>query len=314
MDAIVVGCGVSGLSCGIRLQKAGFNVTILARDLPPHTTSNVAAAIWYPYRAYPLDRVLGWSRSSLDIFYGLCDQLQAGVRPITLLQPFDSPAPDPWWRDVVRRFERAAPDQLPPGMVDGYVFEVPLIETPIYMSYLLDRFTALGGQVRQTVVDDLRALCRQHRLVVNCSGVWARDLAADAEVFPIRGQVVRSAGSPLAANLFYEPEGLPPVYRFARADGHILGGTTDEGVWDTAPNTSTTTDIIARLRRLLPDLGDVDVIESVAGLRPGRREVRLERETVDGATLIHNYGHGGAGFTLSWGCAGEVVELACHTS
>ena len=46
-----------------------------------------------------------------------------------------------------------------------------------------------------------------------------------------------------------------------------------------------------------------------AGLRPFRAEsVRLEH--VSGTAIIHNYGHGGAGVTFSWGCAGEVAELA----
>ena len=57
MEVVVVGCGVSGLSCGIRLLEAGFDVQIWARDLPLRTTSNIAAAIWYPYKAYPQELV-----------------------------------------------------------------------------------------------------------------------------------------------------------------------------------------------------------------------------------------------------------------
>ena len=52
------------------------------------------------------------------------------------------------------------------------------------------------------------------------------------------------------------------------------------------------------------------MVEDLVGLRPGRMEVRLEREEKNGKYLIHNYGHGGSGVTLSWGCADEVVELA----
>ena len=50
---IVVGAGVIGLSCAVRLLEAGHRVDVLARDLPRETTSAVAAAIWYPYRAWP---------------------------------------------------------------------------------------------------------------------------------------------------------------------------------------------------------------------------------------------------------------------
>jgi len=46
------------------------------------------------------------------------------------------------------------------------------------------------------------------------------------------------------------------------------------------------------------------------GLRPSRKEVRLEIESLSsGRWAIHNYGHGGAGVTLSWGCADEVTRI-----
>ena len=38
--------------------------------------------------------------------------------------------------------------------------------------------------------------------------------------------------------------------------------------------------------------------------------MRLDKELISGRPLIHNYGHGGSGVTLSWGCADSVVELA----
>jgi D-amino-acid oxidase len=55
-----------------------------------------------------------------------------------------------------------------------------------------------------------------------------------------------------------------------------------------------------------------DVIAQRVGLRPYRRAgIRLESARLgDGRPVIHNYGHGGAGFTLSWGCAEEVCRLA----
>jgi D-amino-acid oxidase len=46
-------------------------------------------------------------------------------------------------------------------------------------------------------------------------------------------------------------------------------------------------------------------------LRPGRPQVRVEASLLrDGRTVVHNYGHSGAGFLLSWGCALDVVDLA----
>ncbi|MCH9682130.1 MAG: FAD-binding oxidoreductase, partial [Deltaproteobacteria bacterium] len=68
---VVVGCGVAGLSCAVLLAEAGHQVEIWARALPPRTTSNVAAAFWYPYQAFPRDRVLGWARASYRRFEAL---------------------------------------------------------------------------------------------------------------------------------------------------------------------------------------------------------------------------------------------------
>ena len=61
MRVIVVGAGVIGLSCAVRLAEGGYDVAVFARDLPLETTSAVAAAIWYPYLSAPEDRVAAWS-------------------------------------------------------------------------------------------------------------------------------------------------------------------------------------------------------------------------------------------------------------
>lgn len=69
----------------------------------------------------------------------------------------------------------------------------------------------------------------------------------------------------------------------------------------------------ARLHRRvnlpLPDL-DASPVRFVAGLRPKRRgSYRLEGVRQGQKLVIHNYGHGGAGITLCWGCAEEVLDL-----
>jgi hypothetical protein len=105
MHVLVLGCGVSGLSCGIRLLEAGHTVELWARELPPHTTSDVAAAVWYPYRAFPQDRVTRWARRTFDV---LCE------------------LPDPWWAPCVPSLRAAAPEELLPGYTHGYSFEAPI--------------------------------------------------------------------------------------------------------------------------------------------------------------------------------------------
>src|SRR5438477_6520809 len=87
----VIGCGVSGLSTAIRLLEGGHEVAIWAQELPPHTTSNVAAAIWHPYRAYPKERVVDWGQYTLEVMYGLAKVPETGVMLMEALEIFGEP-------------------------------------------------------------------------------------------------------------------------------------------------------------------------------------------------------------------------------
>src|SRR6185369_12678591 len=96
-----------------------------------------------------------------------------------------------------------------------------------------------------------------------------------------------------------------------RSNDCILGGTAEEGNWSLEPDPATAQAIIERCSRLAPEVKQSQVVEHLVGLRPGRKAVRLEAEPGPDNTslVVHNYGHGGAGVTLSWGCADEVVEI-----
>lgn len=317
-EALIIGCGVSGLSTGIRLREAGYGATIWARALPPHTTSNIAAAVWYPYKAYPEDLVTRWSARSYTVFVELAGESASGVVLRQGVELFAQPVAEPWWRDAVPDFRRATPSELLPGFADGYVFTAPVIETPRYLRYLLERFQTAGGRIVQRSVASLAAPFAACDLVVNCAGLGARDLVVDPALHPIRGQIVRVAPLPPAAAqpfIFDEhhPHGL--TYIVPRSDGVILGGTAEADAEDLTPDPATAAAIRARATALQPALSDLPVLEHLVGLRPGRAAVRLELESQPGGKLlVHNYGHGGAGVTLSWGCAEACVELIAQAN
>jgi D-amino-acid oxidase len=86
----------------------------------------------------------------------------------------------------------------------------------------------------------------------------------------------------------------------------VVGGTDVEGDWSRTPSPEVADGILARGARLVPGVAGARVIRHKVGLRPARPEVRLERD----GRVVHCYGHGGSGVTLSWGCAEEVAELA----
>jgi len=306
VDAVIVGCGVIGLTTAICLREAGVDAGIVAAELPPATTSSVAAAVWYPYKAYPEDRVLSWGSRTFRVFEELSDTPESGVLMREGVELWRERVPDPWWAGAVPSVRRCGADELPPGYVDGHAFAAPIVEMPIYLSYLMDRFDATGGSVQRRALSSLDEI--DARVVVNCVGLGARDLVDDASMEPIRGQVVRVRNPGLERFVLDEenPEGV--TYIVPRSGDCILGGTADEGEWDLEPDPETAAGILRRCTRLEPRLADVEVLEHKVGLRPGRPEIRLQRE--DGPVpRMHNYGHGGSGITLSWGCAEEALGL-----
>ncbi len=148
-------------------------------------------------------------------------------------------------------------------------------------------------------------------VVVNCTGLGARELVGDSTLYPVRGQIVRVSNPGLTVSVRDELHPGGRAYVHPRADDCILGGTLDEGQWDTTVDLAVGAAIVERCRDLVPALRDAHVLDHVVGLRPGRPTVRLEEDEPlgSGARVVHNYGHGGAGITLSWGCAREVVAL-----
>jgi D-amino-acid oxidase len=303
MRIIVVGAGVVGLSCAVRLLEAGHRVDVVARDLPRETTSAVAAALWYPYRALPQDRVTAWAGASYSVFAALAapeeyaGSPEAGVRMLPGAELFRSPQADPWWRAAVPLLDRVR--ELPAGYVDGWAFSAPVIEMPVYLAWLTARLEELGGTLTRL---NLRALPTGADLVVNCSGLGARLLGDDRSVVPVRGQVV-----------YVEQVGVDrwwldatgPTYVVPRGRDVVVGGTDEEGEWSRTPSLATASMILERASRLVPELRDARVLRHKVGLRPSRPAVRLERD----GHVVHCYGHGGAGVTLSWGCAEDVAAL-----
>ena len=296
---IVVGAGVVGLTCAVRLAEAGHRVDVVARDLPRETTSAVAAALWYPYRALPQDLVTEWAGRSYVEFETLAAADPAcGVTMRTGTEVFRERRPDPWWRPAVPALDRET--SLPEGYADGWTFAAPVIEMPVYLDWLAGRLEALGGTLTRL---NLPALPAGGDLVVNCSGLGARLLGSDHSVVPVSGQVLYADQVGLERWMLDE---TGPTYVVPRSHDIVVGGTDVEGDWSRTPVPEVAADIWDRATRLVPELARARVRRQKVGLRPARPEVRLERV----GEVIHCYGHGGAGITLSWGCADAVTALA----
>ncbi|MGZ4639930.1 MAG: FAD-dependent oxidoreductase [Actinomycetes bacterium] len=299
---IVVGAGVMGLTCAIRLREAGYDAHVLARDLPPETTSAVAAALWYPYRALPQEKVTRWSKATYDELARLAaQQPAAGVAMRWGTELLHEKEPDPCWRDAVPTIEAA--QDLPDGYAGGWRLQVPVADTPTYLGWLVSRLEALGGTLTRAWLPALP----NEGLVVNCTGLAARAVAGDDTLRPVRGQVVYVEQVGLTEWLLEQSDAAALTYVVPRESDIVVGGTAEEDAYDPRPDPATEQQILDRARTLVPALGKARPVGRRVGLRPARPTVRLETALHERGAVVHCYGHGGAGVTLSWGCADEVV-------
>lgn len=306
---LILGAGVSGLTCGIRLAESGFSVKIWSTDLPMETTSSIAPAIWFPHRIYPQERVLSWCQKSYATFVALSREPATGVSLIEFIELLAVPEAIPWWKSAVPTFRHLAPQEIPAPYVDALATQVPLIEIPVYLPYLTQRFKKSGGVLQRHRVQTLDELT-SWPCVINCTGLAARALVSDPQLYPIRGQIVH-VKNPGIVRCFRDEKGpLKHMYIIPRAQDCILGGTVEEHQENLTVIPEISETILKKCQSVEPRLQSIEILEHKVGLRPGRNEVRLEAEKLaSGNIIIHNYGHGGGGVTVSWGCAEEVLQI-----
>lgn len=313
MRVTVVGAGVVGLTAALRCAQAGHDVAVLARDLPLETTSALAGGLWYPYRAYPQDRVGAWAAVGYAELARLArDEPDAGVDLRQGVELLRRPVGDPEWAAALPAeagFRRLGVAQVPPGYAGGWRLVAPVVDMGVHLPWLRARVEAAGAPVTRAWLPDLPEPRAGH-VVVNATGLAARALADDGTVVPVRGQVVRVARPPALTDfLLDDSEPARPLYVVPRRTDVVVGGTAEEGEWDVRPDPATAERLLARAAALVPALSRAPVLGHRAGLRPVRPSVRLEAERRGGGTVVHCYGHGGAGVTLAWGCAEEVARL-----
>src|SRR5262249_48195001 len=207
----------------------------------------------------------------------------SGVLPAQVLELLPAASPDPWWVAAVAGFRRARPDELPAGYTDGWAFAAPVIEMPGYLDYLLRQVRERGATITERAVASLGEALDACPVVVNRPGLGARELCADHDLPPSRGQVarIRHNGSRRVVLDDYGPNSV--AYIVPRVHDIVLGGTDIEGDESTAVDAETTRDILRRCARLDPAFASVteaDIVSVACGLRPVRSRVRLEAERI----------------------------------
>ena len=336
---------MTGLTTALCLQRRGFAVTIAADRFAPHVTSVVAGALWeWPPAVCGhdrnLDRAKAWAERSYRVFAELAANPAAGVfiRPVAFY--FRRPvAENPLLHNKRNELARIARDfrhdaaliqenAVNPalGFRDAYSHLAPMVDTDVYLAWLMKEVQAAGCRIVERKLHSLHdGLLAEFEAgaVVNCSGLGARDLGDDT-VYPLRGAVIRVRNDGRAIPritqahcVSHDGASPDPVFIFIvprGCDQLILGGFAEpnESRLDIGlDNYEPVREVLRRCVEFLPALRGVkiDDVEPVrVGLRPARQQnVRLERQ--HGTSIVHNYGHGGSGVTLSWGCAEDAAKL-----
>ena len=347
---LIIGAGVIGLTTALVLLRRGLRVTVVADEFAPNLTSVVAGALWewppavcgYHRDQVSLSRSKKWCMVSYHAFADLAKQPGTGVFMRQSVFYFHQPvassvrhlAKMEELRTNVCGFRHDASlisehgVNVDYGVVDAYSHLAPMIDTDAYMEWLRREVDHHGcGWVKRRVSSELRqcaaALIAEFRadLIVNCSGLGARDLG-DSSVYPLRGALVRVLNTltppvDTAHCVSDDESGKSDDMVFIVPRGTnllVLGGLTEPDEWALGINLENYEPVRRMYERCLDFLprlrsASIDTAEPVrVGLRPARRQnVRLEPEP--GLPVIHSYGHGGSGVTLSWGCAEEVASM-----
>ena len=298
MQVTVVGAGVIGLVTALTLEEHGLEVKVIAAATGTGTTSAIAGAVWFPYQVGPLDKVPAWAARTAAWLTELAADRDAGIDVLVGYEivPGDE---RPWWA-AATAVERA------PAPVTGaplaWRFTAPRAEPARLLPWLAAR---LRRPIEHRVVDDLATVPGD--LVIDCAGLGARELAADPLVTPLFGQIVIAevGGVDLGVTVTDDRNPDEIFYCIPRRSELVLGGCSRPWQPGTPPviDPALTARIVRHAAALGLPIGAV--VDVRVGLRPFRPAVRLERT----GRIIHNYGHGGAGFTLCRGCAEAAWDL-----
>ncbi|XP_070834996.1 D-aspartate oxidase [Chaetodon trifascialis] len=317
----VVGAGVIGFSAAVCIAEALplCSVTVLAEKFSPDTTSDGAAGILFAqeFPDIPLERQKRWFKDSFDHLLAIAQSQHspdAGVILSSGWQIFkEVPAiKKPFWSESVIGFRFMTDSELKrfPDHKFGHAFTTIKCECSSYLPWLERRFRKAGGQLEKRKINSLQELSSSYDIIVNCSGLGSKTLVGDSEVYPVRGQVLKLE-APWLNHFIRDGDGKTYIYPGIHCV--TTGGTRQEDDWRLQVDEGESKSILMRCSKLEPSLSEAKVLSKWVGLRPGRRNPRVERELVElqgrRVPVVHNYGHGGWGVTLAWGTALHALGL-----
>jgi glycine/D-amino acid oxidase-like deaminating enzyme len=255
----VLGAGAVGLATARLLQERGVQVTIYAREWPPDTTSDVAGALWSPVTLVDEARVKSGFTAELAaaarLAYRRFEMLAGdryGVRWLPFYLTANTPqAPASWeWAATPELFraETLGPGEHPFPSPFAHRYRLLLIEPAVYLPAVLADIRAAGGRfvARELLRDSIAQL--DEPVIVNCTGLGAAALVGDAELTPVKGQLIVLEPQPIVD--YAVKSTTEDLYMFPRRDGIVLGGSHQRGDWTLAPDPAEAARILAGHQQL----------------------------------------------------------------
>lgn len=322
-NVAVLGAGIIGITNAVRLLQEGFSVSIFTKDKPLETNSDAAVATWYiPDDSKPI--LQRCCLESLTKFNELiASETDSGVKKIPVILYFKGEEDfinSVWAKEPLKTLANLSDPPANQAKIQGFPFSVmvqnPLIDPSIYRPYMLKKFETLGGKLKIEKINALAELTDSYDIVVNSAGWEAKYLTDDPLIYPARGQtetmkVPQELGGGYSLNV--EAMDAYVVFRPLSEDC-VIGTTYQVGDCDRAVRESDKKAIFQKVATFFPYVKDKPIeATSKAGIRCGRPDVRIEGEEVNNmqakqSLIVHCYGHGGTGYSASWGSADEVLK------
>jgi D-amino-acid oxidase len=321
LKVAIVGAGVIGITNAICLLEKGFNVTVFTKDDPLKTNSDAAVATWYiPDDSRPLLQQL--CLDSLLKFGELSASPDSGVQKIPMIYYFKSEddfKQSAWAKESLMELLDITPN-LPEGHIRKKDFpiavsaRVPLVDPNIYRPFMLNKFAQLGGELELKTISSLTALTNSYDIVINSAGWESKYLTNDANVYPVRGQTEVAKINESLEGMYSLNIADIDAYVVFRPQSHdcVLGTTYQINDITKEAREVDRDEIVRKVSPFFSEVSSMKTTSKV-GIRCGRSDVRLESESTENdfgkrILIIHCYGHGGSGFSSSWGSANRVLE------
>ncbi|KAF9873485.1 putative fad dependent protein [Colletotrichum karsti] len=318
----IVGAGIVGMAVASMLSRF-HEVTIVARDLPGDSPSHQWASPWAGAVFLGLDGSTAaeqkMQRDAFAFLWALADSNpESSVKRIEMIDLQEATTIDKiWYKDLMPGFRAMRPEELPQGVVCGMSYKTVVLTPTTFLPWLAQQLKDRGVVfMRQNIesLSDLKHL--NHDVLVNSTGCGARFLhdVRDESVQEVRGQTILIKTD---FDKILMRHGKAYTYVIPRLDGTaILGGIKQVNNTDTAIDLDIRDDILRRVHENAPSvfrdnkIENVEIIRDNVGFRPARTGgVRVEKENLDGQSVVHAYGTGGGGYVFSFGVARAAGTL-----